>query len=65
MTVPGRVALGLCHHVLSAVSDPGVLSLLVSHPMWFCLSGLLLEQLFSAFICPDYQHAEESCLVFT
>lgn len=65
VAVPGRVALGLCHRVLGAVSDLAVPPLLVSHPTWFCLSALLLERLFPAFICPDYQHAEESCLVFT
>lgn len=62
--VPGRVALGLCHRVLSALSDLGGIAACF-HPTWFCLSGLLLELLFPAFICPDYQHAEESCLVFT
>lgn len=65
VAVPGRVALGLCHRVLGAVTDLGVPSPLVSHPARFCLSALLLERLFPAFICPDYQHAEESCLVFT
>lgn len=56
---------GLCHQLRGVVSDLGVPSVLVSHPTWFYLSGLFLEWLFSAFICPDYQHAEESCLVFT
>lgn len=46
VAVPGRVALGLCHRVPSAVSDLAVPSLLVSHPAWFCLSALLLERLF-------------------
>lgn len=46
-------------------SSSGALWVFVSHLAGFCMFILLLEWLFSAFACPDYQHAEESCLVFT